>query len=169
MAAVMNFIGALLVTGVAKTIATEIVRLDGVNSMSALLVVLAGLIGAISWNLITWWFGLPSSSTHALIGGLVGAGLAAGYGVYGQSIFNKVVLPMIISPLVGFGLAFGGMIAVMWLFRRATPGPTFRRFRVAQTISAAAMALGHGLQDAQKTMGVMFMALIAGGFATESS
>src|SRR5690606_2124980 len=106
-------------------------------------------------------------STHALIGGLVGAGLVAGYGVNGESIYQKVVLPMIFSPLVGFGLAFFGMVGVMWAFRRANPGPTFRRFRIAQTISAAAMALGHGLQDAQKTMGVMFMALIAGGFANQ--
>ena len=168
MAAVMNFIGALLATDVAETIAKSIVRLEGVASTPALLVVLAGLIGAITWNLITWWFGMPSSSTHALIGGLVGAGLAAGFGVYGTSIFEKVVLPMIFSPLVGFGLAFAGMIAVMWIFRRANPHPTFRRFRIAQTISAAAMALGHGLQDAQKTMGVMFMALVAGGFANEN-
>ena len=167
MAAVMNFLGALLATDVAETIAKSIVRLDGVASTPALLVVLAGLIGAITWNMITWWFGLPSSSTHALIGGLVGAGLAAGFGVYGSSIVEKVVLPMIFSPLVGFGLAFAGMVAVMWLFRRANPAPTFRRFRIAQTISAAAMALGHGLQDAQKTMGVMFMALVAGGFYTE--
>jgi len=167
MAAVMNFIGALLATDVAETIAKSIVRLDGVASTPALLVVLAGLIGAITWNLITWWFGLPSSSTHALIGGLVGAGLAAGFGVYGTSIYEKVVLPMIFSPLVGFGLAFFAMVGILWLFRRATPAPAFRRFRIAQTVSAAAMALGHGLQDAQKTMGVMFMALVAGGFASE--
>ncbi len=167
MAAVMNFIGALLATDIAETIAKSIVRLDGVASTPALLVVLAGLIGAITWNLITWWFGLPSSSTHALIGGLVGAGLAAGFGVYGTSIYEKVVLPMIFSPLVGFGLAFFAMVGILWLFRRATPAPAFRRFRIAQTVSAAAMALGHGLQDAQKTMGVMFMALVAGGFASE--
>ena len=167
MAAVMNFIGALLATDVAETIAKSIVRLDGVASTPALLVVLAGLIGAITWNLITWWFGLPSSSTHALIGVLVGAGLAAGFGVYGTSIYEKVVLPMIFSPLVGFGLAFFAMVGILWLFRRATPAPAFRRFRIAQTVSAAAMALGHGLQDAQKTMGVMFMALVAGGFASE--
>jgi len=157
MAAVMNFIGALLATDVAETIAKSIVRLDGVASTPALLVVLAGLIGAITWNLITWWFGLPSSSTHALIG----------FGVYGTSIYEKVVLPMIFSPLVGFGLAFFAMVGILWLFRRATPAPAFRRFRIAQTVSAAAMALGHGLQDAQKTMGVMFMALVAGGFASE--
>src|SRR5690554_877308 len=168
MAAIMNFVGALLATGVAETIAKSIVHLENVPSHTALVVVLCGLVGAITWNLITWWFGLPSSSTHALIGGLVGAGLAGGLGIYGASLVEKVVLPMIFSPLVGFLVAFGGMVAVMWIFRRANPHPTFRRFRIAQTVSAAAMALGHGLQDAQKTMGVMFMALVAGGFANES-
>lgn len=165
MAAVMNFTGALLGTEVAETIATSIVNLDGAPPHQALVVVLCALVGAITWNLITWWFGLPSSSTHALIGGLVGAGLAAGLGVYGSAIVDKVVLPMIISPLVGFFLAFAVMVGVLWLFRRASPSKTTRRFRIAQTASAAAMALGHGLQDAQKTMGVIFMALLTVGWA----
>lgn len=166
MAAIMNFVGALLATDVAQTIANSIVHLEEVATHTALVVVLCGLVGAITWNLITWWFGLPSSSTHALIGGLVGAGLAGGLGIYGAAIVEKVVLPMIFSPLVGFGLAFMGMVAVMWIFRRANPHPLQRRFRIAQTVSAAAMALGHGLQDAQKTMGVMFMALVAAGWYT---
>src|SRR5690606_21743111 len=144
-----------------------IVHLENVPSHTALVVVLCGLVGAITWNLITWWFGLPSSSTHALIGGLVGAGLAGGLGIYGASLVEKVVLPMIFSPLVGFLLAFLGMVGVMWAFRRANPHPLQRRFRVAQTVSAAAMALGHGLQDAQKTMGVIFMALVAADWAVE--
>lgn len=165
MAAVMNFAGALLGTEVAETIATSIVNLDGAPPHQALVVVVCALVGAITWNLITWWFGLPSSSTHALIGGLVGAGLAAGLGVYGSAIVDKVVLPMIISPLVGFFLAFGVMVAVLWIFKSASPSKTTRRFRIAQTASAAAMALGHGLQDAQKTMGVIFMALLTVGWA----
>ena len=165
MAAVMNFAGALLGTEVAETIATSIVNLDGAPDHTALVVILCALVGAITWNLITWWFGLPSSSTHALIGGLVGAGLAGGLGIYGGSIVDKVVLPMIFSPLVGFGLAFLVMVAVLWIFRRASPSKTNRRFRIAQTASAAAMALGHGLQDAQKTMGVIYMALLTVGFA----
>lgn len=166
MAAVMNFTGALLGTEVAETIATSIVDLQDVPPHTALVVVLCALIGAIVWNLITWWFGLPSSSTHALIGGLVGAGLAGGLAIYGQSIVDKVVLPMLFSPIVGFGLAFAVMVGLLWLFRRAAPSKTTRRFRLAQTVSAAAMALGHGLQDAQKTMGVIFMALLTVGWAS---
>jgi len=166
MAAVMNFAGALLGTEVAETIAKSIVNLDGAPDHTALVVILCALVGAITWNLITWWFGLPSSSTHALIGGLVGAGLAGGLGIYGSAIVDKVVLPMIFSPLIGFGLAFFVMVAVLWLFRRASPSKTNRRFRIAQTASAAAMALGHGLQDAQKTMGVIYMALLTVGFAS---
>ncbi len=166
MAAVMNFTGALLGTEVAETIATSIVDLQDVPPHTALVVVLCALVGAIVWNLITWWFGLPSSSTHALIGGLVGAGLAGGLAIYGASIVDKVVLPMIFSPIVGFGLAFVVMVGLLWAFRRAAPSKTTRRFRLAQTVSAAAMALGHGLQDAQKTMGVIFMALLTVGWAS---
>lgn len=165
MAAAMNFTGALLGTEVAETIATSIVNLEGAGTHAELAVVLCALLGAIVWNLITWWFGLPSSSTHALIGGLVGAGIAGGMSVYWSAIVDKVVLPMIISPLVGFGLAFAVMVAVMWIFRYAAPARTNRRFRIAQTASAAAMALGHGLQDAQKTMGVIYLALLTVGWA----
>jgi len=163
MAAVMNFAGALMGTEVAETIAHEVIHIDDVGARLTLVAVLAALVGAIVWNLITWWFGLPSSSTHALIGGLVGAGLAGGISVYWGSIVDKVVLPMIISPTVGFGLAFLVMVAVLWIFRNAAPTRATRRFRIAQTASAAAMALGHGLQDAQKTMGVMFLATTAVG------
>ena len=161
-AAFFNFIAFLVFdTKVANTIGKGTVDPDA----ATLSVVTAGLIGAIVWNLITWWFGLPSSSTHALIGGLVGAGLAGGMAVYWSAIVDKVVLPMIISPLVGFGLAFAVMVGVMWLFRYAAPAKTNRRFRIAQTASAAAMALGHGLQDAQKTMGVIYLALLTVGWA----
>lgn len=165
MAAVMNFAGALLGTEVAETIAKSIVDLQDASSHQALVVVLAGLVGAITWNLITWWFGLPSSSTHALIGGLVGAGVASNLGVFWSAIVDKVVLPMIISPLVGFGLAFLVMVGLLWLIRNGSPTRVTRRFRLAQTVSAAAMALGHGLQDAQKTMGVIYMALLTVGWA----
>ncbi|GAB3159016.1 low-affinity phosphate transporter PitH [Myceligenerans halotolerans] len=165
LAAGMNFAGALLGTEVAETIATSIVNLEGATTDSALVVVLAALVGAIAWNVITWWFGLPSSSTHALIGGLVGAGIAGGMAVHWSEILDKVVLPMVVSPLVGFGAAFAVMIGVLWAFRNASPARTARRFRLAQTTSAAAMALGHGLQDAQKTMGVIFLALLTAGWA----
>ena len=125
---------------------------------------MCGLLGAITWNMITWYFGLPSSSSHALIGGLVGAGLAAGVYVSWDTVVNKVALPMVISPVVAFSLGFALMLAIMWMFRKANPHKAQRGFRVAQTISAAAMALGHGLQDAQKTMGVIFLALLAGEY-----
>jgi PiT family inorganic phosphate transporter len=164
LAAVMNLIGALLGTGVAQTIGSGII--DAPTGPAGLVVVLAGLLGAIVWNLITWRLGLPSSSTHALIGGLTGAGLASLTTVHWDVILDKVVIPMVLSPVVGFGLAFALMVAVLWMFRNSAPGRTFRRFRVAQTISAGAMALGHGLQDAQKTMGVIVLALVVGGFQT---
>ena len=161
MAAVMNLVGAFLGTGVAQTVGSGIVELP--ETESSLVVVLAALLGAIVWNLTTWWFGLPSSSSHALIGGLVGATLAAAETVKWAGIREKVVIPMIVSPLVGFTLAFLFMTAIMWIFRRANPGRVNRGFRIAQTFSAAAMALGHGLQDAQKTMGVITLALVVGG------
>ena len=164
LAAVMNLVGALLGTGVAETIGSGII--DAPTGPHGLVVVLAGLVGAIVWNLITWWLGLPSSSSHALIGGLMGAGLASLTGVHWAVILDKVVVPMVVSPLVGFGLAFALMVAALWIFRNSAPGRTFRRFRIAQTISAGAMALGHGLQDAQKTMGVIVLALVVGGFQT---
>jgi PiT family inorganic phosphate transporter len=164
MAAFFNLVGALLGDEVAKTIGSGIVTVpDGTHG---LVVVLAGLLGAIAWNLLTWWFGLPSSSSHALIGGLAGAGLAASSTVHWSVIFDKVVLPMVLSPLVGFTLAYLLMLAILWAFRRANVHRVSSRFRIAQTASAAAMALGHGLQDAQKTMGVIVLALVAGGYHT---
>jgi PiT family inorganic phosphate transporter len=133
--------------------------------------VLASLLGAIIWNLVTWYFGLPSSSTHALIGGLVGAALAAGpdlASVHWHTIIDKVIIPMVISPVVGFCLAFLVMLAVMWIFRKRPGARVHRGFRLLQTVSAAALALGHGLQDAQKTMGVIFLALVSSGYADET-
>jgi inorganic phosphate transporter, PiT family len=162
MAAVMNFLGAFLGQQVAHTVSD--VMVPGGSAAHGLVIVMGALLGAITWNLITWYFGLPSSSSHALIGGLVGAAIASGSIVHWQIILDKVVIPMIVSPLAGFGLAFVLMLAIMWLFRRRNPHRTNRGFRLAQTISAAAMALGHGLQDAQKTMGVIFLALLTGGF-----
>ena len=164
MAAVMNLIGAFLGQEVAHTVSDTIS--PGGSSSHGLIVVMAGLLGAIAWNLITWYFGLPSSSSHALIGGLVGAALASGSLVHWATIIDKVAIPMVVSPVVGFGLAFLLMLAIMWIFRRRNPHRIFRGFRYAQTASAAAMALGHGLQDAQKTMGVIFLALLTGGYVT---
>jgi PiT family inorganic phosphate transporter len=164
MAAAMNFIGAHLGTQVAQTVGKGII--DAPNGSHGLVIVASALIGAIAWNLITWYFGLPSSSSHALIGGLVGAALASASVVHWDGVVEKVVIPMVLSPLIGFTLAAVIMIAIYWIFRHAQPGKTNRGFRYAQTVSAAAMALGHGLQDAQKTMGVIFLALVVGGFAS---
>ncbi|HVH93776.1 MAG TPA: inorganic phosphate transporter [Nocardioidaceae bacterium] len=169
LAAVMNFVGALLGQKVAQTV-SEVIDLSGISEPShGLVIVLAGLLGAIAWNLVTWYFGLPSSSSHALIGGLVGAALAAGAVVRWATIVDKVLIPMVASPLVGFALAFALMLAIMWIFRRRNPHRISRGFRFAQTFSASALALGHGLQDAQKTMGVIFLALVTGGYVAQDS
>ncbi len=169
MAAILNFVGALLGVGVAKTI-QGIIAIDeqttSAGSAHALTIVLAALIGAITWNLITWYYGIPSSSSHALIGGIVGAGLASATSVDWDTMVEKVAIPMVLSPAIGFLGAFALMTAIMWIFRRARPARVGRGFRHAQTVSAAGMALGHGLQDAQKTMGVIVLALVAGGYST---
>lgn len=161
LAAVMNVIGALVSTKVAKTVGSGIIAAP--KGSHGLVVVFAALVGAISWNLITWYFGLPSSSSHALIGGLIGAALASAGSVKWTGVYEKVLIPMVLSPLVGFALAFLFMLAVLWLFRRGKPSPVNKGFRVAQVFSAGAMAYGHGLQDAQKTMGVITLALVTTG------
>lgn len=160
LAAVMNFAGAFLGQEVANTVSEVITPPSG---NEGLVVITAGLLGAIAWNLTTWYFGMPSSSSHALIGGLVGAALAAGTSIHWGAIKDKVLIPMVLSPVVGFIVAFLVMLAILWLFRRSNPGKVNRGFKIAQTGSAAAMALGHGLQDAQKTMGVIFLALLTSG------
>ncbi|WP_295660883.1 inorganic phosphate transporter [uncultured Nocardioides sp.] len=165
MAAVMNFVGAFLGQKVAQTVSDTISPPTGTHGLT---IVMAGLLGAITWNMITWYYGLPSSSSHALIGGLVGSAIASGTIVHWSTVIDKVVIPMILSPLAAFALGFAAMLAVMWIFRGVNPGRANRGFRIAQTVSAAAMALGHGLQDAQKTMGVIFLALLTGGYVAES-
>jgi PiT family inorganic phosphate transporter len=128
-------------------------------------VVMAALIGAITWNLITWYYGIPSSSSHALIGGLLGATIvAAGVGALKlDGIVNKVLIPMVTSPLIGFFVAFGLMLALYWTFRRARRKPMARIFRRLQVISAGFMAFSHGSNDAQKTMGIITLALFSAG------
>ncbi|WP_028045180.1 inorganic phosphate transporter [Cellulomonas sp. URHE0023] len=168
MAAFFNLLGALLGTNVATTIAEDIISIGGVSAEEGLIIVLSALVGAIAWNLITWRLGLPSSSTHAIIGALTGVGLASSVTVHWDAIWDKVVLPMVFSPLIGFFGAFVLMVLVLWIVRNRAPARTQRRFRLAQTASAAAMSLGHGLQDAQKTMGIIVLALVAGGFHTGS-
>lgn len=165
-AAVMNLAGALLGTGVAQTVGKGIIKPP--SGIHGLVVVFAAVVGAIAWNLVTWRFGLPSSSTHALIGGLVGAGLAASTTVFWAGVVKKVLIPMVLSPLVGGILGYVVMVSILWLFRRTRPTRVIRGFRLAQSVSAASMALGHGLQDAQKTMGVIVLALVTTGYATGS-
>ncbi len=167
MAAVGNFIGSHLGGNVAKTVGGGLVVLP--TGLASLGVVFAGVVGAIGWNLLTWYFGIPSSSSHALFGGLVGATLSAVlFGVGGKvqwaGIVEKVIIPMVASPLVGFALGAIVMLAVMWLFRRGNPGKLSRGFRLAQSVSAAAMSVGHGMQDAAKTMGIVVLALYTGGY-----
>jgi PiT family inorganic phosphate transporter len=163
-AAVGNFVGAHFGARVARTVGSDIVVLP--ESVSSLGVVFAGVVGAISWNLVTWYFGLPSSSSHALIGGLVGSTIFALSmdAVQWGNLLAKVVIPMVASPLAGFTLGGLVMVAVMWVFRNGQPGRLNRGFRIAQSVSAAAMAVGHGAQDAAKTMGIVVLALFVGGF-----
>ena len=161
MAAVANLAGAVIATGVASTVGKGIIVAP--SGSNGLVLVFSALVGAICWNLLTWYFGLPSSSSHALIGGLVGAALAASSDVKWDGVVDKVVVPMVLSPLIGFGVAYLLMLAILWGFRKSNPHRTTRGFRHAQVGSAAAMAFGHGLQDAQKTMGVIVLALVTYG------
>jgi PiT family inorganic phosphate transporter len=158
MAAVMNLLGAFLGQGVASTVSKGLIATP--TGRSGMAILFAALAGAVAWNLITWSFGLPSSSSHALFGGLVGAALAGGVTVHWHGVIDKVIVPMFLSPVVGIIVGYLVMLVILWFFRRANPHKAKRGFRIAQTVSAAAMALGHGLQDAQKTMGVVVLALV---------
>jgi inorganic phosphate transporter, PiT family len=161
MAAVFNLIGSFLGAKVAKTVGSGIIDLP--TGKGSLTVVFAALVGAITWNLLTWYFGLPSSSSHALIGGLVGAALASSTDVLWKGVYDKVLIPMVLSPIVGIVLGYFVMVAILWIFRKTSPSRVSRGFRHAQSVSAAAMSLGHGMQDAAKTMGVIVLALEVGG------
>ncbi|GAC01132.1 low-affinity inorganic phosphate transporter [Gordonia namibiensis NBRC 108229] len=167
MAAVGNLVGSFFGAKVASTVGSGIIDLK--EGPDALMLVGCALVGAITWNLITWWFGLPSSSSHALIGGMVGAALVAGVTVLWAGVVEKILLPMVLSPLAGFVLGAAAMLAIMWLFRNASPAITGRRFRHAQTVSAAMMAFGHGMQDAAKTMGIVVLALVVAGYQDDYS
>ena len=161
MAAFFNVVGALISTKVAKTVGGGII--DAPHGKSGLVIVLAGLVGAIAWNLITWRLGLPSSSSHALIGGLVGAAIAGSETVKWHGIVEKVVIPMVASPLIGFGGSYLFMLLLLWIFRKHNAVKANRGFRWGQIVSAATMAFGHGTQDAQKTMGVIALTLVVSG------
>ncbi len=160
-AAVLNFLGAFVSFEVAATIAKGIVD----QEIITLEIVLAGLVGAITWNLITWYLGLPSSSSHALIGGMAGSAAAAhGFGVVKWGgLREKVLIPSLVAPVAGALLAAALMIAVIWIIRRRAPGVVNRVFRRLQLVSGAFVAFTHGTNDAQKTMGIMALALVASG------
>ncbi|ONK13402.1 inorganic phosphate transporter [Streptomyces sp. MP131-18] len=158
MAACLNLAGAFLGQEVAETVSEGLI--DAPTGDEGMIILFAALVGAIVWNLVSWYLGLPSSSSHALFGGLVGAALAGTSTVYWDGVLAKVILPMFLSPVIGLILGYLVMVAILWAFRRANPHRAQRGFRMAQTVSAAGMALGHGLQDAQKTMGVVVMALV---------
>ncbi|HEX8177911.1 MAG TPA: inorganic phosphate transporter [Pyrinomonadaceae bacterium] len=165
-AAFFNFIAFVVFgTRVAKAIGDG-VRMDLIAPDLRLYVLLAALLGAIIWNLITWWLGLPTSSSHALLGGYAGAGIAAYRGVHGllkTDVWYRTIKFIVLSPLIGMLLGFGLMVGVFWLFRRWTPHRVDKWFRRGQLLSAAAFSLGHGGNDAQKTMGIITAVLAAGG------
>ena len=167
MAAAMNFAGAFAGTAVAKTIGAGLVDVETTTQT----VVIAALLGAIAWNLITWWFAIPSSSSHALIGGLLGATIvAAGVdALKTDGIINKVIIPMFSSPVVGFILGLLFMVLLARLFFRVRRRPASRMFRKAQVFSAGFMAFAHGSNDAQKTMGIITLALLAAGVISDDT
>ena len=160
-AAVANLAGAFVTTAVAKTIGQDIVAAELIDTRT----IVAALLGAIAWNLLTWWFGLPSSSSHALIGGLVGAALvqSGDDGVLWHGLAHKVVIPALVAPLIAFTAGFLLLLAIYWLFIRITRGVANRTFRLGQLVSGTFVAFTHGANDAQKTMGVIALALFANG------
>jgi PiT family inorganic phosphate transporter len=156
-ASVANLGGAFVTTAVAKTIGKGIID----TGLATEKTVLAAVIGAIVWNLITWWFGLPSSSSHALIGGLIGAALvqSGSCGVEWHGLAHNVAFPALVAPTAAFLLAFGLLLAIYWVFKWMTPGVANRTFRLGQLASGTWVAFTHGANDAQKTMGVIALAL----------
>src|SRR5687767_11952233 len=164
-AAILNFAGAFVSLEVAATIAKGIV----IPEVITLDVVLAGLVGAITWNLITWYLGLPSSSSHALIGGVAGSALAAAGtdAVQWSGLYQKVLIPSLFAPFLGILIAATLMIAITWIIQRRAPGTVNRVFRRLQLISGGFVAFTHGTNDAQKTMGIIALALVAAGHLAE--
>jgi inorganic phosphate transporter, PiT family len=164
-AAFFNFAAAFIFgTAVAKTVGSGMIDIKVVTQS----VILAGLIGAIVWDLITWYYGLPTSSSHALIGAYAGAAVAkAGYAAIVPAGWTKTLIFIVLAPLIGFGLGFVLMVAILWFMKPFAPSRVDRYFRKLQLVSAAAYSLGHGSNDAQKTMGIIAGALFAAGYLTE--
>ena len=161
MAAILNFVGAFISFKVAATIAKGIVDPDAIT----LDIILAGLVGAITWNLVTWYLGLPSSSSHALIGGVMGSAIMAeGWSVVEWAgLWHKVLKPSLIAPFAGLAFAFALMTLIVWVIARRSPAKINRVFRRGQLVSGGFVALTHGTNDAQKTMGIIALALVASG------
>ena len=161
MSAVANFTGALIGTEVARTVGSGLID----TNVESQTVIAAALVGAIAWNLLTWRLGIPSSSSHALIGGLLGAALiSAGFGAWQMDgVIGKVLVPLVGSPIIGFTLGLLLMALIFNVFRRANPQRLNGTFRRLQVVSAAYMAFSHGSNDAQKTMGIMTLALVTAG------
>ncbi|MFS0862457.1 inorganic phosphate transporter [Fredinandcohnia sp. 179-A 10B2 NHS] len=167
LAASMNFLGAISFTGVAKTITKDIV--DPFAIENGTVVILAALLSAIAWNLITWYYGIPSSSSHALIGSIAGAAIsAAGVGILNYGGFIKILQALIISPFIALAVGFLMMSLFKTIFKNTTLYKTNKGFRIFQIFTASLQAFTHGTNDAQKAMGIMTMALIAGGFTTST-
>jgi len=174
-AAFFNFIAFLVFgTAVAKTIGGDMVNIAAIPPGDQLYVLLAGVVGAIIWNLITWYLGLPTSSSHALVGAYAGSAMASyiwhfGYGDAAQTVliaagWIKTISFIVLSPLIGMALGFTLMVIVYWVFHRVSVSRVDKVFRIGQLLSAAAFSLGHGGNDAQKTMGIIMITLVAGGF-----
>jgi PiT family inorganic phosphate transporter len=161
LSALLNFVGAFISIKVAATVASGIVNPDLIGTT----VIFAGLIGAIVWNLVTWYFGLPSSSSHALIGGVVGASFAASGtdAILGQGLLEKVMVPALVAPVVAFLAAAACILITYRMVGRLRPGPVNRGYRLGQVASASLLSLSHGTNDAQKTMGIITLALVAHG------
>lgn len=167
LASVMNFVGALTFTGVAKTVSKDIV--DPFKLENGLIVVLAALISAIIWNLITWYYGIPSSSSHAIIGSIAGAAISsAGFAIINYTGFIKILEALIISPFVALFIGFLIMSIFQLIFKNFNLNKTNQGFRIFQIFTAALQSYSHGTNDAQKAMGIITLALIAGGFTTSS-
>lgn len=161
LAAGLNFLGALYSTGVAKTIGGDIVK---AASMVNQHVIIAALVGATAWNLITWWYGIPSSSSHALVGGVMGAVLASkGIDALNIAGIQKIVLSLVLSPLIALACGFVIMILLFWIFGRIAPFQLNTGFKRMQLLSASLMSFSHGSNDAQKAMGIITLALLSAG------
>ncbi|HWR42344.1 inorganic phosphate transporter [Sporomusa sp.] len=161
LAAVLNFAGALYSTGVAKTIGGDLVKAASLVNQP---VIISALFGAIVWNLITWWLGIPSSSSHALVGGVLGAVVVgAGFDAINLAGVQKIILSLVLSPLIAMVGGYIIMIAMMWIFGRQEPGKLNFGFKKMQLLSASLMSFSHGSNDAQKAMGIITLALLSSG------